>query len=160
MTEKKIIIPEPGDLMDALNEHGSGDGLKNECAGIPEITKPKQASKIYIPNGEVRINGNVTVQLTAPAEVPDPSPAIPGILIYAPASNHEEIQINGSSNSYFQGTVLAPGADCNMLGNGATDAYRTQMICWNVEVGGTADTYVLYDDVNQYSKPTSLDLQK
>jgi hypothetical protein len=115
---------------------------------------------IYVPIGEVRINGNVTIQLTAPVEVPDPSPAIPGILFYLPASNHEEIKINGNSDSYFQGTVLAPGADCDMLGNGATDAYRTQMICWNVEVGGTADTYVLYDDTNQYSKPTWLDLQE
>ncbi len=115
---------------------------------------------LYIPNGKVYINGSATVQLTAPSRTPDPSPAIPGIVIYAPASNHNEIQITGNADSYFQGTVLAPGASCDMLGNATSNAYQTQVICWDVEVGGTNDTFVYYREENQYSKPASIDLTR
>ena len=55
---------------------------------------------------------------------------------------------------------MAPESDIDMSGNGDTSGFQCQVIGYNVEVGGTADTYVFYDDANQYSKPTSLDLQK
>jgi Flp pilus assembly protein TadG len=115
---------------------------------------------IVLLNGELRINGNATVQLDAPERNPDPSPAIPGIVIYAPPSNHNEIQITGNSASFFEGTILAPGANINMLGNGATDAFRAQVIGWNVEIGGTADTNVVFNEEKAYSKPASLELFK
>lgn len=115
---------------------------------------------IVLSNGELRINGGGTVQITAPVADPDPSPAIAGLLIYAPSTNHNEIQINGNADSYFQGTVFAPGADINMLGNGQTDAFNTQLIGWNVEVGGTADTYVVFDQLEQYNRPANLELYK
>lgn len=115
---------------------------------------------IYVINGEVRINGNATVQLSAPSQNPDPSPAIPGIVIMAPPSNHNEIQINGTSDSYLIGTVLVPGADINLLGTGWVEAYRSQFIGWNVEAGGTNDMTILWQENQQYSRPAYLDLYK
>jgi hypothetical protein len=111
-------------------------------------------------NGELRINGNAEVQLSAPGSSPDPTPAVPNIVIYAPPSNTNDLQINGNSTSFFTGTILAPGSNIDMLGTGFTDAFHTQVIGWNVEVGGTADTYVVFDDNEQYSKSPSLELSK
>ncbi|HNT26175.1 MAG TPA: Tad domain-containing protein [Anaerolineales bacterium] len=113
---------------------------------------------IYIPNGKVQINGNATLQLTAPVANPDPSPAIPGVLFYMPPSNSNTMKINGTSDSYLQGSIIAPGADIEILGTGAVNGYRTQVIGWNVRVGGTADTFVLFNANDQYSKPTTMEL--
>jgi len=116
------------------------------------------AVTIYVPNGEIRINGNASVQLTAPG--PGASPAIPGILFYLPASNHNRVQLNGTSDSYFKGVVLAPGSDINVLGTGNVEAFHSQFIGWNVEVGGTADAGVVYQDNENYSKPSSIELYR
>lgn len=115
---------------------------------------------IYMRDGEIRINGGATVQITAPSYSPDPSPAIPGVLIYMAPGNSSEVQINGNSESFFTGTVFAPQSNVDMLGNGATDAYKTQIIGWNVEAGGTANTYVVFEQQKNYTKPTSMDLNR
>jgi len=111
-------------------------------------------------DGELRINGNVTVQLTAPIPTPDPYPAVPGLLIYAPATNTNKLEFNGTSDSYFTGTILGPGASIDLLGTGSEDAFKCQVIGWNVEVGGTADTYVMYDEDLNMVLPATLRLQK
>ncbi len=115
---------------------------------------------IVILDGFVHINGNATIQLTAPAESPDPSPAIAGLLFYMPPSNHNVMRINGNSDSYYQGTILATGSDIDVLGTAAIDAYRTQIIGWNVQVGGTSDTYVLFNDNMNVLRPSYLDLYR
>ncbi len=114
---------------------------------------------IYMLDGEFVVNGGV-VDISAPPELPIPSPAIPGMLIMFAPGNSNTILLNGNSGSIFTGTILAPESDIDMLGNGDTDGFQCQVIGYNVEVGGTADTYVHYDDSNQYSKPTSMDLQR
>jgi hypothetical protein len=113
---------------------------------------------IYVPNGEIRINGNATVKLTAPG--PGSAPAIEGILFYLPETNHNTVELNGTSDSYFEGVVLAPGSDVNVLGTGDISAYRSQIIGWNVEVGGTADAGIVYNDNDNYDKPASIELFK
>jgi len=115
---------------------------------------------IYLRDGSLRINGNALVQLSAPVANPDPSPAIAGMLIYLDAANHNEVQINGNSDSYFEGTVYAPGSDIDVLGTAVIDAYHSQIIGWNVELGGTADTFVVFQENQQYSKPSTLELYK
>ena len=115
---------------------------------------------LYLRNGGIRINGNCNIQLSAPAYSPDPSPAIPGIVIYMDPSNHSELKINGTSDSYWIGTILAPGANIDINGTGYIDSYRTQIIGWNVQVGGTADLWVTFEESNLYTKPTSMELYK
>jgi hypothetical protein len=116
------------------------------------------AVTIYVPNGEIWINGNATVNLTAPG--PGSDPAIEGVLFYLPPSNNNPVQLNGTSDSHFTGVVLAPSSDINVLGTGNVDAYHTQLIGWNVEVGGTADAGVVYNDEDNYDKPASIELYK
>jgi hypothetical protein len=115
---------------------------------------------IYIENGGFKFNGNQKIELTAPSYTPDPAPAIPGILFYLPETNKSDITINGTSNSFLQGVLLAPGANISLLGTGNTEAYKVQIIGYNVEMGGTADATVTFEDNRVYNKPTSLNLQK
>jgi hypothetical protein len=114
---------------------------------------------IYMLDGAFIVNGGV-VDISAPVQDPDPSPALPGMLLMFAPGNSSDILFNGNSGSQFTGTILAPESDIDMLGNGDTDGYQCQVIGYNVEAGGTADTFVQYDDASQYSKPTWLDLQE
>lgn len=115
---------------------------------------------IYMADGDLTINGNATVIIDAPEANPDPVPAIPGVLIYAPQSNDEDILLNGTGDSSFTGTVYAPGADVTLLGNSDTIAFNTQVIGWNVEMGGTAGADVVFNAPQQYSRPALLELYK
>lgn len=115
---------------------------------------------IVIMDGFVHINGNFEIQLSAPTESPDPTPAVAGLLFYLPPSNHNVFRINGNSDSFYQGTILAIGSDIDLLGTAAIDAYRTQVIGWNVQVGGNADTYVRFNDNMNVLRPTYLDFYR
>ncbi|MBN2147009.1 MAG: Tad domain-containing protein [Anaerolineales bacterium] len=119
-----------------------------------------QGVTFYIPNGNVRIDGNAKMQVYAPPADPDPSPAIPGVVLYVPNEDPHTVHINGTADSFWQGTILAPSTDVEIMGTGYIDAYRTQVIGWNVRVGGTANTYVHFDDSLTYLRPTSLELAK
>jgi Flp pilus assembly protein TadG len=115
---------------------------------------------IYVPTGSVHFNGNATIQLSAPLSDPDPTPAIAGILIYLPETNTSEVSINGNAESWFIGTILAPGATVDIEGNAVIDAYKTQVIGWNVSVGGTADCGVTFQSNLVATKPTCIELHK
>lgn len=114
--------------------------------------------------GDVTINGRATLQLSAPAATPDPAPAIPGVLIYAPrfptdaVCPNQTITINGTADSYFIGLILAPCADISLIGNGSSDTYMGQIVGWNVLVGGNADTSVTYVSVDPYGLDTWIEL--
>jgi hypothetical protein len=115
---------------------------------------------LYLLDGGMTINGNATVQLTAPPQEPDPDPALPGMLILTAPGNSSDIQLNGNSDSYFMGIILAPESNIDMLGTENITAYYTQVIGWNVEVGGTADTNVWYFENQAFENPPNLDMQK
>jgi hypothetical protein len=102
---------------------------------------------IYMLDGGITINGGATVQLTSPFEAGDTSvaPALNNVLFYVAGENGsgQRVEINGNSDSYFEGVVYAPGSDINVLGTGQVNApYRSQFIGWNVEIGGTADVFI------------------
>jgi hypothetical protein len=117
-------------------------------------------------NGRLQIDGDATVYLTAPAAYPDPSPAIPGVVIYAPPEtnyrdiNKNGIHITGNSDSYFSGTILAPALDVYMNGISRNEAYKTQIIGWNVQIGGTSMVSVLFNENLLYTRPTLIDLYR
>jgi hypothetical protein len=115
---------------------------------------------IVMLNGDININGTVTVQIDAPPRLPDPSPALPGVLIYVPPSNSNPITLNGTSDSVFEGTVYAPASTIEFSGTGNSESYHSQFIGWNVKASGTADNYVLFNEPEQHSKPAMLELYK
>ncbi len=104
-----------------------------------------QGVTIYVMDGDLKINGNATVNLTAPFTSEDPSPALNNILFYVNGSEgNTNVTINGTSDSYFEGTVYAPGSELEILGTGNVVAWRSQFIGWDVRVGGTADLLIDY----------------
>jgi len=115
---------------------------------------------IYMIDGLIRDNGGARVQLTAPANSPNPAPAIPGLLIYLPPTNTSDVDINGNSLNNFTGTILAPGSTIYVTGTAGVSALHSQIIGWDVEVGGDGTLNVLFDDREQYSDPAYLELFK
>jgi hypothetical protein len=129
---------------------GGGDTLNGE--GVT----------IYLVNGGININGNAVVTISAPDPQtnPNPKPALPGILFYLDADNHSDVTINGNSDSHYVGIIYAPGSDVYMTGTGDTTAFQTQVIGWNVEFGGDAETFVEYDAQRSYHRPATVMLYK
>lgn len=117
---------------------------------------------IFLLAGGVTINGNVSpVDLRAPEESPDPSPAVPGILFYLANGNSNTISITGNSTSFYLGTVYAPDGDLFFSGTSGTNpTFNTQLIGNNVEVSGGAIIDINFNDEENFEKPPYLDMQK
>lgn len=106
---------------------------------------------IVMEDGNVKISGSAEVHLGAPHGGPNQ-----GLLIYMPVGNRGIISLNGSDESEFRGTILAPGADLriNGLDNLHGAAYRSQIIAYYIEVDGTDNILVKYEDEQNYDTYT------
>lgn len=117
---------------------------------------------IYLENGGMTVDGNVEpVDLEAPPESPDPSPAIPGMLIFLAPGNTNTVKLTGNSDSFYLGAIYAPDGDIYISGTSDTNpTFNTQLIAENVEVSGGASIDINFLDEENYMKPPVLDLQK
>ena len=116
---------------------------------------------IYIPDGKLTINGNEEVTLSAPAGNSHPDAAIPGILFYLPTTNHNPVKLNGTSQVTITGVVFAPGSAITLTGtDDVTSFSSTQFIGWDVEVGGTQQTNIVYNGCDGFIFPPSIELNK
>lgn len=95
---------------------------------------------IYMHSGNVHWDGNAQINLTAPRSGP-----YAGLLIYMPMSNDEGLIINGNSDSSFVGTFLAPASDIQINGTAGSEGYHSQIIGYTIDLIGTADMLVDYD---------------
>lgn len=108
-------------------------------------------------DGDLTVNGDAKVDLTAPKQVPDPKPAVAGLLFYVTG----DIKINGNSDQGYLGLIYAPNGYCKLDGTGDTwGSMHTQVICWDVEVTGKADLDINFNGAEQYQKPTTIELYK
>jgi hypothetical protein len=98
--------------------------------------------------------------LTAPVKNPNPSPAIPGLLLYLPVSNHNIIDLAGNEKSSFTGTILAPSADITINGTSNPDAYHSQVIGFDVKVNGTTRFNITFNPDEQAGLPTKMELYR
>lgn len=114
---------------------------------------------IFMVNGKFDVAGKADIQLAAPGETPDPSPAIAHVLITLPPSNANIVQLNGNETAYFEGMVLAPKSTITLNGTGY-NTYQGQMIGWNVKITGTAGTNVTFDPNKGPTKPTKMELYR
>jgi len=117
---------------------------------------------LFLANAGVSISGNVSpVDLRAPEESPDPSPAIPGILVYLANGNTSTVSMTGNSTSFYLGTVYAPDGDLYFSGSSGTNpTFNTQLIGNNVEVSGGATIDINFNDDENFEQPPYLDMQK
>jgi len=120
------------------------------------------AVTIFMASGGIDISGNVSpVDLRAPEEAPDPSPAVPGILIYLANGNSSTVSMTGNSTSFYLGTVYAPDGDLYFSGaSGTNPTFNTQLIGNNVEVSGGATIDINFNDDENFEKPPYMDLLK
>lgn len=116
---------------------------------------------LFLENGGVTVNGNVSpVDLRAPEET-DPAPAIPGILIFLAYGNDSTVSLTGNSTSFYLGAIFAPDGDLFASGSSGTHpTFNTQLIGKNVEVSGGAIIDINFNDDENYEKSPQMDLQK
>ncbi|MEW9807523.1 TadE/TadG family type IV pilus assembly protein [Mesorhizobium sp. ZMM04-5] len=87
-------------------------------------------------DAELSINGNELIQLKPPTSGP-----YAGIVIYQEKSNDNTISINGTSDSYVQGFIYAPGAHVFYAGNSltTTESACLRIIGNTIEMTGNSD---------------------
>jgi Flp pilus assembly protein TadG len=105
---------------------------------------------IVMISGNVTWNGGATLQLDAPSVDP-----FKGLLLFMPENNHGTISINGSSNSTFTGTFLAPSADITVDGSGGVSGMNSQIIGNTVYLSGNSSTLINYNDEDNYDAPVN-----
>jgi Flp pilus assembly protein TadG len=116
---------------------------------------------IYVTTGDVAISGGADVRLNAPARAPDPSPAIPGMLIYLAPGNTGTVELEGNNDSEYMGTIYAPSGDLKITGTtGMYPTFNTQLIANNVFVSGNAFIDINFNGDQNYSRPTAIELNK
>jgi len=111
-------------------------------------------------SGKFTVNGGADIQLYAPP--PDaPPPAIPGLLFYGPAGYTGPVKLNGNETSVYQGTIMFPTADIEFEGTGANAGLlSSQIIGWNVKIGGNSSVLIDYKGEEQYSRPAYIELYR
>jgi Flp pilus assembly protein TadG len=102
---------------------------------------------IWVFDGDVEWHGGAEVNLQA---YPQGYGEVSGLLLYLPLSDPIDythvVHLNGNSNSYIKGTVLAPAAECTVNGNGDMPRIDGQFACYTVELSGSSDLYLRYND--------------
>jgi len=96
-------------------------------------------------DGEAKFSGAADVRLSAPRGGP-----LAGLLIYLPLGNRKRLTLNGSINSEFQGTILAPSADVHLNGNESQRGFHSQIIGYYIDVDGTDNIIIKYVDEQNY----------
>lgn len=100
---------------------------------------------LYFANGGLHINGGAELLLDAPDTGP-----YAGLLFYFPMDNHNPIILNGNAASRFTGSILAPASDIQINGTGNADTYQTQVIGYTLDIRGTSDSVIRYNDNQNY----------
>ena len=83
-----------------------------------------------------------------------------GMLIYAHPNNTNDIILTGTSNSWYEGSVIALGSHCDVEGNGGSVAFKTQVLCDTVRVNGTGELDLFYEKERNYHYPATVELSK
>ncbi len=105
---------------------------------------------IVMVSGDVRWNGGAEINLSAPTSGP-----YAGLMLFMPENNSNEIHINGNSASSFTGAILAPSSPITINGTGSASGLHSQVIGYTVDMGGTNDTYILYNNGDNYDAPVN-----
>jgi hypothetical protein len=100
---------------------------------------------IKVEGGGVRFNGGAAISLKAPTQGD-----LAGLLLYLPMDNHNDVTLNGSADSEFRGTILAPGADIHINGNFSTFGFHSQIIGYRILSDGTSNIVINYKNEDNY----------
>jgi len=132
-----------------------------ETKGASSITG--EGIMIYLMStaGSWKTSAGSQINLSAPTDLTDASGnQWAGMLIYSHPDNSNQIVLTGTSNSTYEGSVYALSSDCIIEGTSGGVAVNTQVICDHVELGGTGDLEVEYEEGQVYQVPQTLNLSK
>jgi Putative Flp pilus-assembly TadE/G-like len=118
---------------------------------------------LYLTSGDFDVAGGVQINLKAP-----PSrtcqfcpPPLPGVLIYLADGNTGEASLLGTSDSEYLGLVYAPSGTIEAGGTGSElSEIHAQLIAGTVKLHGTTDVVINFDDEQNYSVPSMIELYK
>jgi hypothetical protein len=100
---------------------------------------------IYMESGGLTWNGGAEVNLSAPT-----SGDLAGMLIYAPMTNTNTMRFNGNAATTLTGTILMPAAPLIYNGTGNLQPSHIQLIAYTIELTGTNDSHIIYQDIDNW----------
>ena len=127
-----------------------------------------QTSIVYLGSGDLHFNGNSTFNSTNTVfylnggsmawngntklvmDPPDDGDYA-GLLIYMPSSNSSTLKINGNSGAALTGSIIAPGAAIEIIGNSGTTTYHSRIIGYTIDISGNSHTTVNFIEDENYS---------
>ncbi len=115
---------------------------------------------IYLISGGFSTQGSNEVNIYAPPVSPNPSPAIPDVLIFMAPGNTNQVILTGNSSSTYTGIVYAPDGDIEARGSEVGIGFNTALVGNNVYVRGEAYMEISYFQSPQNGTPTFLELHK
>ena len=90
---------------------------------------------LYIaPGHQLDLGGTGSVTLS-----PRTSGIYRGITVFQDRNSTTEVKLHGNGALRASGTLYAARAMFNMVGNGATDQFGSQLICWNLNLSGNGN---------------------
>lgn len=100
---------------------------------------------LVVENGSVHFSGSATIDLGAPGGGP-----FKGLLLYLPMDNASLVVLNGNADSSFRGTILAPSSLIRLAGNESAYGFHSQIIGFYIELTGSSNLLVKYLDSQNY----------
>jgi len=109
---------------------------------------------IKVEKGEVRIDDNAIVRLSAPAEGP-----YAGLLLFLPLDNNKRVWLNQNPQSDFTGTILAPASNIFFKGSESRYGFHSQIIGYRISLSGDTKIPIVYDPDENYKALSNSELQ-
>ncbi len=100
---------------------------------------------IVMQSGSIDWSGNTELNLSAPT-----SGDLAGMLIYSPMSNTNTMKFNGTADTDLTGTIFMPAAPLEYNGTGNVNPSHVQIIGYTINLGGSNDTNVIYDNPSNW----------
>jgi hypothetical protein len=123
---------------------------------------------IVMNHGSLSMSGSGNVDLKRPSAIVDSEgTAFNGFLIYMPYDNDGGIDLGGTSNMTYSGTIYAPGVrhpdseeKCQIGGTGGSIGLSANVICSSIKIHGTADIYIKYKAEQNAMRPARAELSQ
>jgi hypothetical protein len=125
---------------------------------------------LYLTGGDFDSAGGVQINLTAPPSFSqgctfctpdDPYGPLPGVLIYLAEGNDGEVSLLGTSDSEYLGLVYAPSGTIEAGGTGSElSEIHAQLVADTVKLHGTTTVEITFDDTQNYTIPSMIELYK
>jgi hypothetical protein len=114
---------------------------------------------VVLLSGGIQQTGNDGINFRAPKNLVDANGnQWSGMVFYAPVTNTSTFKFGGNSGAYFQGTIYAPGAACDVGGTEDGRMEHTSFICNTFKIHGTPDLNIFYKAEENYRLPPTVEM--